>query len=64
MQLDNELFIANVGNSLSFVAVYLDEKLIYMVYQSDRDKPSYPQERQRIEDEWRKGDPIRPTTTS
>jgi serine/threonine protein phosphatase PrpC len=49
LQLDNELYIANVGNSLSFVAVFLDDNFLYMVSQSDRDKPGYPQERQRIE---------------
>ena len=48
LQLDNTLYIANVGTSVSFVGVNIGEH-IEVVYQSQRNTPDIPEERHRIE---------------
>lgn len=49
LKIDNELYIASAGDSRTFVAVFLDET-VYIVYESRSDKPNYPEERERIEE--------------
>lgn len=47
LQLGHKLYVANAGDSRSFVGVYVDGT-VHVVYTSREDKPDLPDERQRI----------------
>jgi serine/threonine protein phosphatase PrpC len=47
LQLGHKIYVANAGDSRSFIGVYVDGK-VHVVYVSREDKPNLPDERQRI----------------
>lgn len=49
LQVGTQLYIANAGDSRSFIGIHHNNKDTYVVYQSREDKPELPDERDRIE---------------
>ena len=49
LQLGGKLYIANAGDSLSFVAALIDGGQVEVAYETREDKPDLPDEKERIE---------------
>ena len=49
LQLHNKIYVANSGDSVSFIAALIDGQQVDIAYQSREDKPDLPDEKQRIQ---------------